>query len=148
MKTQSSKTIDVLYNAVQQVAAGKETLSHLVSLTRATERIGRMAQADVQSKKYERLPHKAKTPYYHAIVKDPEQKVSPRSIKRAKRQMEITGISPKTQEALQAAGITKLDQVLIKGSERVDVELLQTIPGIGKTRIEEIKVFAAQCFEI
>jgi len=147
-QTLASMVLEADSKALLAAHLDKGAIPHLIETAKAGFFIHRQAEGERKSKQFASTVRGTRTDFYDRKIIPPGNEPSPRAIKRAKRQIDINGISIKTQEALAEAGITKLDQVLIKGTERVDIELLATIRGIGKTRIEEIKAFAAKCFEI
>jgi len=147
-QTLASQVIEANAVAVLEAFKDKRAIPALAEIAKVSFFLHQMAAKEAEKKKFARTVAGTRTDFYDRKITPPGTELSPRALRRAKRQTEINGISIRTQEALSAAGIKTLGQVLLKGTEHVDIRLLETISGIGKTRIEEIEAFAAKCFEI
>jgi len=145
-QTMASRVIEAQAVAVLEAFKDKRAIPALAEISKASFFLHQMAQGEAKKKQFARTVSGTKTDFYdRKIIEDAPPSI--RSLKRAMRKEEVVGWFPvDIQESLMEAGLNTLDQILIKGSDRVDYELLSEVHGIGKCRIEKIKEIIAERF--
>ena len=136
-------------NILEAYQDKKAPISRLKETAKASFFVHQLAAGEAKKRKYAGTVAGTKTDFYDRKIPVSPEHPTPRQQKRQARKSTLTeGLPACTVELLENNNLTTLDSILIKGTERVDVELLWEIKGFGQSKIDELKIVAAKLLTV